>query len=247
MFSLGTKSLGGLSVACLFLALAVTAVSPDRVAVTVLFCAFGASMLMTMGLRASTGHNDRYARLGVASSANRDPRRSFAPVLLALGGGVVVLGAALGAIAYVLGLVILLAAGVFWMVDTWREHPLSTPKTSARVSDGFSLPFLMPLVVLGLIGFAALSFSRIFLSFGEDSSWIIASVIAVTLFVGSFVIALLPKKTTRTNFIIFLSILFLAIGAVGLVGLIRGPVKETEKEGEKVEKTVEPAAEPAAK
>jgi MFS family permease len=237
MFSLGTKTLGGLSLGSLFLAFAITAVSPDRIAVTLGFCAVGAFFLMTLGLRASTGHNDRYALMGAASSANSDPRGSFAPVLVALAGGLLVLGAALGAVAYLLGLVALMAGAMFWMIDTWREHPLSSPKISARVSDGFSLPFIMPLVVLGLIGFAAISFSRIFLSFAENESWIIASVIAVTLFVGSFIVALLPKKSNRVTFVIFLAVLFVAIGAVGLIGLVRGQVKEGEKEGAKVEKS----------
>ncbi len=239
MFSLATKSLAGLSVMSLVLALVTTSVSPDRVAVTLFFCVFGAAMLMTFGVRATTGYNDRAAVLGVSGSANRPAAKSFAPVLVALGGGAIVVGAAVGVVAYVAGLVLVAAGAAFWIIDTWREHPSSTPRISTRVSNSFSLPFLMPLIVLGLIGFAAVSFSRIFLSFSESSSWIVASAIAVALFLGSFVVALLPKQSSRRTFGIFLVALMIAIGAVGLIGLLRGPVEHEEGHSEGVEKVSE--------
>ncbi len=238
MFSLATKALGGITVTSLMLALLSSAISPDRIAVTLFFCAFAASSLMIMGVRATTGHNDRYAVMGASSSANRDPRGSFGPVLFALGGGILVLGAALGMVAYVVGLAVLASAAMLWMIDTWREHPMSTPKLSARVSRGFSMPFVMPLAVLALIGFAAISFSRLFLSFSEATSWIIASAIALSLFLGAFVLAALPKNPSRKSFVSLLAVLFIAIGAIGVIGLVRGPVEhhgEGHSEGESKE------------
>jgi hypothetical protein len=221
VFSASTKTFGALTAFTTMLALLVATIQPDRIAVTILFMAAFCFGLVTAAGRSATGHNDRAAVLGAATSANRAPRNSYAPALAAIGGGVMVLGAALGAPAYLAGALALLGAGGLWLSDTWREHPLATPKLSAQVSRSFSLPFVMPLLSLVLIGFIAISFSLVFFSFPESQSYIVASVIAV--------LAFLPAKAGRAKFLSLAALLLVTIAALGVVGYVRG---EPEHGGE---------------
>ncbi len=229
MFSAYTKTFAGLTGALLALALLVSALQPDRLAVTLLFLAAFCMGVVTAAGRAATGHNDRVALVGAAASANRPPRNSYAPALAALGFGVVVLGAALGFIAYAIGAGVLVFAGGLWLSDAWREHRLATPKTSAQVSRSFSLPFVMPLMSIALIGFVAISFSLVFFSFAENRSWIVAAAVAVLVFGGAFVLAFIPKQGGRAKFIALVAVVLAAIAGLGIVGLVRG---EPEHGGE---------------
>ncbi len=232
MFSAYTKTFAGLTGALIVLALIVAAIQPDRLAVTLLFLAAASLAIVTAAGRAATGHNDRAALAGVATSANRAPRHSYSPALAALGLGVVVLGAALGFIAYAAGGAVLLVAAGLWLSDTWREHQLATPKASAQVSRSFSLPFVMPLMSIALIAFIAISFSLIFFSFEEDSSWVVASVAALLVFAGAFVIAFLPQRKSRMKFLALVAVVLSAIAALGVIGLVRGEPHHGEKSGE---------------
>jgi hypothetical protein len=231
MFSLSTKTFGGLTAFTTVLALLVTAMQPDRIAVTLLFLAAVSFGIITAAGRMAAGHNDRAAIAGVASSPNHAPRNSYAPALVALGGGVMVLGAALGWLAFSAGAIVLAAGAMLWLSDAWREHPLSTPKASARVSDNFSLPFLMPALSLVLIAFTAIAFSFIFFSFPENRSWIVASVVAVAVFGGGFIAAFFPAKARRSQFVAFAALMLTAIALVGVIGLVRGEPEHGEKHG----------------
>jgi preprotein translocase subunit Sss1 len=228
VFSAYTKTFAGLTGALTALALLVAALQPDRLAVTLLFLAAASTAIITVAARAATGHNDRIAMVGASAAANRPPRQSYSPALAALALGVVVLGAALGFIAYAIGGALLAIAAGLWMSDTWREHRLTTPKASAMVGRSFSQPIVMPLVVLGLIAFVAISFSLVFFSFPESSSWIVASVVATAVFAGAFVLAFMPKRTNRAKFLAFTGALLAAIAVLGLVGLLRGEPEHGE-------------------
>jgi MFS family permease len=232
VFSGYTKTFAGLTAFTTTLAFFVTALTPDRIAVTLLFLAAFCFGLVTAAGRNATGHNDRVALLGASRSANRAPRNSYAPALAAIGAGALVLGAALGTIAYAVGGLVLLVAGGIWLSDTWREHPLSTPKQSAQVSRSFSLPFVMPILSLVLIAFVAISFSFVFFSFPENRSWIVAATVATLIFGGAFVLAFLPQKATRAKFLSLVALLMLVIASLGLIGLLRGAPPEGG-EGEK--------------
>jgi hypothetical protein len=228
VFSASTKTFGALTVFTSVLAILVTTIQPDRVAVTILLVAAVCFGLITAAGRSATGFNDRAGVAGASTTANRPPRNSYAPALAALGGGVMVLGAALGAPAYIAGALALVVAGGLWMSDTWREHPLSTPKLSAQVSRSFSLPIVMPLLALVLIAFIAISFSLVFFSFPESQSYIVASVIAVLIFGGGFILAFLPAKANRAKFLAMTALLLTTIAALGVFGYVRG---EPEHEG----------------
>jgi hypothetical protein len=237
MFSTSTKTFGALTVFTSMLAMLVASIQPDRAAVTILMVAALCFGLVTAAGRNATGHNDRAGVAGASTTANRAPRNSYAPALAAIGGGVMVLGAALGAPAYIAGALALLVAGGLWLSDTWREHPLSTPKLSAQVSRSFSLPIVMPLLSLVLIAFIAISFSLVFFSFPESQSYIVASVIAVLIFGGGFILAFLPAKAGRAKFLSLAALLLVTIAALGVVGYVRGEPEHGEHEGTHSEKS----------
>ncbi len=237
MFSAYTKTFAGLTGALIVLALVVSAVQPDRLAITLLFLAAVGTGLITAAGRSATGHNDRIALLGASASANRAPRNSYAPALAALGFGVVVLGAALGFIAYAVGVVVLAIAGGLWLSDTWREHRLTTPKASAQVSRSFSLPIVMPLMAVGLIAFVAISFSLVFFSFPENRSWIIASAVALLVFGGAFVLAFMPKQEGRVKFLALVAVVLAAVAGLGVLGLVRGEPEHGGEHGTTAEHT----------
>ena len=222
MFSAGSKSLGIMSLVALLFAAAVTVMTGDRLAVAVLLTACAASAVLVGCVIAAGGAADSGALVGATGSANRPARASFGPALVAVGSGGLVLGAALGVVAYACGAATVLFGGLVWLSSAWREHPSHSPKASARTSAAFSLPFGMPVAVLVLILLVAVSLSRVLLAASKSGSAVVATIVAVVLFGGAFIAAMSPRKLSRSTFIGIVVLFLVAVLGLGVAGVIKG-------------------------
>ena len=245
MSSAGTKALVTLSLASLVMGIALTFATGDRLGVALFFTAVTAFALIASGITAAAGVGDRVALVGGSGSGNRAAAPSFGPVLVALGAGVLVLGAALGVVAYAMGAALAGFGALVWFAATWREHPVHTPKVTARVTQTFTSPLGMPIAVLVFIGLVAISLSRALLAASKAGSAWVAIVVALAIFGGGIVAAALPRRTSRSLFVSVLVLFLLAVISLGVAGLVKGERtfgEHGENTGGATAETVETAA-----
>lgn len=222
MFNLGSKTY--------FLAAPITAIA------TVLY-AFNTSdvggfvllFMLTVALGAlggltiaATGTADRFTFAGYQDARiTSGSAPSVSPVLGGLGLGLLGLGASLGLTSYLGGLLALGIAMVVWFSSTWREHPNHVPAVNARVSERFSLPFGMPIVVVALIATTAIAVSRTLLAVSKTASWVFLLILAVAIFAIGFVLAARPS-ISRRGYMGLAVLAVAAVAAMGIVGVVMG-------------------------
>jgi hypothetical protein len=171
---------------------------------------------------AATGTADRFTFAGYQDARiSSGSAPSVSPILGGLGLALLGLGAALGLASYVGGLVALAIALVVWFSSNWREHPNHVAAVNTRVSDRFSLPFGMPLVVVALIATTAISISRILLAVSKTASWIITLILAIAIFAIGFVLAARPK-ISRRGYTVIAAVAVVAVAAMAIVGIAMG-------------------------
>jgi hypothetical protein len=226
VFNLGSKSFLGIGAFSLAVALVYSLASsdyPGAVMATVAVVGIGMAAL------AGTGSADRFALLHSEQSSADRP--TPAPFLAALGVGFVGLSLALGAPALVGGLIVGAVALLAWFSASWRSHPDVVASMQPRISDRFSLPFGMPLALLGIIAIVALSLSRSLLATSERGSWILAAIVGITIFAGLILWAWKPESKVLRNALLALALI--AVIALAVAGLAAGERNfHEEKSGE---------------
>ncbi len=223
MFSLGSKTFFGFSLFTFAAAFLYGVATSDLAGITLLGSASVASAFLGIAAVAATGAGDRLSALVGHDDplANRAPRPSVAPLLLAVAGGTVALGAALGVVAYVSAALVAVAAGIVWFIGSWREHANYVPDTTSRVSDRFGLPLGLPVAVLVLIAIIVISMSRILLAASKNGATVIAIVLAIVILTGGIAAAVRPKIDRRLAAALGV-VAVLAVGAMGIVGIALG-------------------------
>ena len=223
MFSLGSKTFFGFSLVTFAVGSVYLFATNDLAGLTLLGVACAVSALLGVAGVAATGAGDRMTSLVGHDDprANRAPRASIAPALVAASAGVAVLGAAYGIVAYVAAVVVAVTAGLVWFITAWREHPSYTAQATPRVSDRLSLPLGLPVVVLALIAVIVISFSRILLAVSKNGATTIALVAAVVI-LGAGVAAALRPTIDRRLVAVLGAVAAIAVGTLGIVGIALG-------------------------
>ena len=156
---------------------------------------------------------------------------AFWPALGAVGAGVAIIGLAAGGLLLYVGLGIIGAVVVEWMVQSWAERSTADPAYNQALRNRMMFPFEVP--VLGLAGLALvmITFSRVLLAVSKTGSTVVAIVVAaIILGVGS-IVATRPKiPAGALTWVV-------AIGAVGLLaaGVAGGIAGEREIEAHHAE------------
>lgn len=223
MFSFASKAFFAVAAIAGGFAFVYTFGTNDLSALVILYGAVGVAVFLGLTALAATGPGDRLTALVGTQDprANRAPRQSAAPVLLAIAGGCAVGGAAVGAVAFVAAAIIAGLAGMDWFVSTWRESPLYLPKLTSRVSDRFSLPIGLPLAAIGLIAISVISLSRILLAVSKNAATSIALAAAIVIVIVGVVAAMRPRIDRRVV-IALGAIATVAVLGLGVVGIAMG-------------------------
>lgn len=231
MFNLGSKAFFGIAGVAFAMAVVYAFISSDYTGVVLLLVATGAFAGLGGAALAGTGSADRFALAQSEQSSADQP--TSAPLFAALGIGFVGLGVALGTPAFVGGLVVAALALIGWFSASWRSHPDVVARMQPRIADRFSLPFLMPLAVFGVILVVAVSISRSFLATSATGSWVLAAVLGVIVFIGLVIWAWKPDNKVLRQGLVALTLV--SIVALAIVGLALGERDFHHHEGEKGE------------
>jgi hypothetical protein len=166
-----------------------------------------------------------------AEASAPSPVPSFWPIVFALGAAVVLLGMATNSIVFVLGIAVLAAGGVEWVIQDWAERASSDTSYNAfaraRAIGSIEYPGLAA-VGLGVIAFL---FSRVMLTVSKSTAPVIFIVVAALVVVVGTAISSKPamrgKNTVR---VAVASVLLLSVA--GVVSAISGERHELAKAAE---------------
>ena len=113
---------------------------------------------------------------------------SFWPVVFAFGTAVLLLGLATNAIVFVLGLAVVLGAGLEWAIQNWAERASADGAFNSFVRDRAISALDYPGLAAVALGVVAFFFSRIMLNVSKETAPIIfIAVAAAVLVVGSLI------------------------------------------------------------
>lgn len=146
-----------------------------------------------------------------AAAANPPVGASAWPIAAAVGVGALVVGAVTRPLVFKIGIVVLLAAGVEWLVQGWSERASSDPAYNAALRKRILNPLELP--ILAAIGLAVViySFSRIMLFLSSADGPYVFILVGAVIVVVAFTVAARP--TLKRGVIVGVC----TIGALGLV------------------------------
>lgn len=121
--------------------------------------------------------------------------RSPWPLVAAAGAGVTVYGLVSYPPIFKVGIVILIAAGLEWMVQTWSERVSADAGYNAEIRSRVLGPLEMPIAGAVLAGIVVYAFSRIMLAIDKDAGVLVFGLVAaVVLFFGAL-LAFKPRMS----------------------------------------------------
>lgn len=214
MFTPGSKYFVGLTGLALVSAVLYTfLVNPSDLGAFALFGLFLCAALIA-GFSFFTRDGDAETVAEAVEANTEAPASSFWPLVFALGGALTLLGVATNEIVFVVGLAVLVGAGVEWTIEDWAERASSDSAFNKfvrhRALGALDYPGLAA-VALGVIAFL---FSRIMLTVSKDQAAIIFIVAAAAVLTVGVLIGTKPALRGKTSVIVVAGVLVLAVAGV---------------------------------
>jgi hypothetical protein len=216
MFTTGSKLLIGASVLAAISAIAY-GVAQDGVMGTVGLVSAAVALAFLAGINIYTNDSniwdDEISSVETAPAAARPPANSIWPMAFALGAVVLTVGLVTYQAVFVVGVVLLLAAGAEWTAEAWAERASADAAYNAQVRSRIANPLEFPLAAAIGIGIIVYAFSRIMLWLSKTNTVIAFAVLGVIIITVAFLVAYRPGLKSRA-----------AVGAiaVGVLALVAG-------------------------
>ena len=150
------------------------------------------------------------------------------PALAAVGAGVAVIGLAGGNALLYVGLGILGAVFLEWMVQGWAERATGDPQYNSELRSRMMSPIEIPLIAVIIIATFLLSLSRVLLALPENGARVVAIAVATVILLVAFLIAYRPRIGSSV-LAALLAASAVALIAAGIAGGIAGEHEEEEK------------------
>lgn len=146
-----------------------------------------------------------------SAAAQQPARRSGWPLVGAFGVGLIALGAVTKPIVFKAGIVVVLAAGIEWLVQAWSERASSDPAYNDSLRKRLLHPIEFPVLAAFAAAILVYSFSRIMLFLSKTNGPIAFIIVGVLILSFAVIFALQP--TLKRGVIVGICL----IGAVGIV------------------------------
>jgi len=216
MLTTGSKFLIGAAVLATISAIAY-GVAQDGVMGTVGLASAAVALAFLAGIniytRDSNIWDDEIASVDTAPAAARPPANSIWPMAFALGAVVLTVGLVTYQAVFIVGVVLLLAAGAEWTAEAWAERASADAGYNAEVRSRIANPLEFPLAAAIGIGIIVYAFSRIMLWLSKTNTVVFFGVMGAVILTVAFLLAYRPGIKSRAA--------FGAIG-VGVLALVAG-------------------------
>ncbi len=136
-------------------------------------------------------------RIGASHVPNLTPPSGpslWAPVT-AFGIASVIIGLAVSQAFFILGLAVLAAAGLNWVVLAWSDRATGDPEVNEVIRRRVLGPVEIPMMACLVIAVIAVGFSRVFLATSANGAVVAGAVVAIIVFFGA--VALSKMDVTR--------------------------------------------------
>lgn len=149
---------------------------------------------------------------------------NYWPLVGGFGVAVAIIGLALEAAIFIVGLLLILAATFEWMMSAWADRATGDPTANQELRDRIMKPIEVP--VLSAIGIAVvvLAMSRVFLAVSKE--WAVWVAVAVSAVVFLAAVAMVAVDKLNKNLVAGV----LSVGAIALLagGVVSASVGERE-------------------
>lgn len=129
----------------------------------------------------------------VAPTVTAPAHKAYWPAIGAFGATLVVLGLAISNVLFVIGLFVLLAVTVEWMVLAWSDRATGDPEVNRLVRNRVMGPFEVPLAGVLIAGGTVVSISRMLLTSSELGAAAVATVLGMAILAIGALIAARPR------------------------------------------------------
>jgi hypothetical protein len=216
MFTTGSKFLLGLTFASA-VALVLYGITQDWGALGTVGLA---SAMVVLGMLAGIVVYTRDADVAaddpaVAPAAIGAPSRSMWPLIGAVGAVLITVGLVTSQPVFVLGLVVVIATFVEWVVQAWSDRASTDGSYNAEARGRLLHPLEFPILAAVGLGLVAVAFSRVMLTVSKSAGAIIFIVVATLVLVFGFLFSSSRKASVGV---------IAGICTVGALGLVAGGV-----------------------
>ena len=224
MFTTGSKLLIGSALVATFAAI-MYGIAQDGVLGTVGLASAAVALWFLAGVNVYTRDSNVLdtdpASVAASAAARYRPANSPWPFLLAGGAILLTVGLVTSQVVVTLGFILILAAGVEWVVHAWAERTSSDAAHNEEVRTRTLGPLEFPLFGAIAVGILVYAFSRMMLSLTQENTVILFAVVATVLLLIGFLLAFRPS--IRSGAIGgMLAIVAVAIIAGGVVAAVDG-------------------------
>ena len=215
MFTTGSKLFIGATAVSLVSAIVVGATTGGAVGMSATIGLITATLVF--GLVAGLNVANRDGNVAVdapaesSGAAQRGPGQSMWPFAMAVGIAGLVVGAVSKPVVFKAAVVLILAAGVEWLVQSYAGRASADATYNHKVHQRLLHPLEFPVLATGVIAVVVYSLSRILLTVPKEGSLIAAVVVATLILVTITLMARRPGLGKGT---------VAGISAVGLVALV---------------------------
>ena len=224
MFTTGSKFLLGSAVFAIIAAVAY-GISQDGVMGTIGLASAAAALSFLAGVEIFTRDATVSARDDSAfdncAAAEPAPDNSIWPMAFALGAVVLVVGLVTYQAVFIVGIVLLLAAGAEWTAQAWAEQASAEASHNSEVRARIANPLEFPLAAAIGVGLIVYAFSRVMLWLSKTNTIIAFGVLGAIIVSVAFLVAYKPGVKSRASVaVIGVGVLALFVGgaAAGLDG-----------------------------
>lgn len=158
--------------------------------------------------------------MGVDQVATTTPvTRSFWPVVGAFGAGTMAIGLVLHTAVFVVGLCVVGAVAIEWMMDAWSDRATGDPEANRALRNRVMSPIEIPAAGAAGVGVVVLAVSRILLASSKNGAVIVAAVVAVLILGLAVLVTQRPhiSKNLAAGLALTLGVAVLAGGIVATV------------------------------
>lgn len=235
MFTTGSKLLIGATIVAVVLAVIYGVTQDGTLGVFGLVSAAAA-----LGLLAGVNLLTRDANVAVhdagaiaaASAARQAPPSSPWPAIGVVGGVLVAVGLVTTALATIIGLVVILAALIEWMIQAWAERGSADESYNGAIRARMANPLEVPILATIFAAIVILGFSRVMLTLSKVGTVVVFSIIATIVLAIAFLLAGRRQVASRT---------LGGVVAVGVIALVAGGAAAAVS-GERYIKVIETTA-----